>query len=103
MSEGFGLGDRFHRKRRKAKPPAEPDDNGIEVDPTPLENLVPLVIYCPLRCPKCDERYPKSTPGRGKLPVHYCTCKRCGLEWHAQEVDHAGLLRLVAKRAGGSG
>lgn len=96
-AEGFGFGDRFERKRRKP-----PDDDGakVEVDPAPMENLVPVVIYCPLRCPRCDARYPKSSTGRGKLPLHYCECKSCGLEWHAQEVDHAALLRLVVKRAG---
>lgn len=99
-AEGFDFSRRFKRKRKPPVPPP-PDDNGIEIDGAPLENLVPVVIYCPLRCPRCGERYPKSSTGRGRLPLHYCTCKACGLEWHAQEVDHAGLLRLVAKRPRG--
>lgn len=97
--DGFGFRERFGRERKTAKPEEPKDDSAI--DAKPLEQLIPVTIYCPLRCPKCGARYPKSSTGRGKFPVHYCTCKECGLEWHAQEVDHAGLLRLVVKRAGG--
>jgi hypothetical protein len=95
--QGFDFSGRFKRKRLER----EETDPVVDANHDPSKDLVPVVLYCPFRCPFCRARYPKNRgSGRGDLPLHYLTCKACGREYHAQEVDHAGLLRLVEKKAG---
>lgn len=97
-AEGFDFSGRFKRKRRK---PSTPSDRVIDPNHDPAKDLIPVVLYCPFRCPFCRARFPKNRgSGRGDLPLHYLTCKSCGREYHAQEVDHPGLLRLVERKAG---
>ena len=59
------------------------------MNPVPLDDDLPIVPFCPWRCPTCNDGKPFTYGRRGRIRYH--KCKGCGRRYRSMML-HAGEL-----------